>query len=271
MCGVVAVVKDRATVELVDLPCFGRAARLHWRKRRWRCPEETCPNGSWTEEVPSIAAPRLVITDRAGRSATRQVGFWGHSENEVAQELGCDWHTVNDAVIAYGAALVEDPGRFGKVVALGLDEVLIVRRGRLPPPSVHDPARRRGEATAPGHRAGKRCRRAEGLGPRARRAVEAGGPLRHARSVELLSIGLHLGAGARDPDRRPFHPVRLANATLDECRRRVQNEVLGHRGHKRDPLYRARRLLTKAEERLDDAGRERLVGLLRAGDLRAGT
>ena len=156
MCGVVAVVKDRATVELVvDLPCFGRAARLHWRKRRWRCPEETCPNGSWTEEVPSIAAPRLVITDRAGRSATRQVGFWGHSENEVAQELGCDWHTVNDAVIAYGAALVEDPGRFGKVVALGLDEVLIVRRGRLPPPSVHDPARRRGEATAPGHRAGR--------------------------------------------------------------------------------------------------------------------
>ena len=24
---------------------------------------------------------------------------------EVARELGCDWHTVNDAVIAYGAAL----------------------------------------------------------------------------------------------------------------------------------------------------------------------
>jgi transposase len=44
--------------------------------------------------------------------------------------------------------------------------------------------------------------------------------------------------------------------------------VLGHRSHKRDPLYRARRLLTKAEERLDDKGRERLVGLLRAGDLR---
>ena len=64
----------------------------------------------------------------------------------------------------------------------------------------------------------------------------------------------------------PFHLVKLANTKLDECRRRVQNETLGHRGHKSDPLYRCRRLLTKAEERLDDQGREKLLGLLRAGD-----
>ena len=50
----------------------------------------------------------------------------------------------------------------------------------------------------------------------------------------------------------PFHVVKLANAKLDECRRRVQNETLGHRGRKTDPLYRCRRLLTKADERLDD-------------------
>lgn len=35
----------------------------------------------------------------------------------------------------------------------------------------------------------------------------------------------------------PFHVVKLANAKLDECRRRVQNETLGHRGRKYDPLY----------------------------------
>jgi hypothetical protein len=58
----------------------------------------------------------------------------------------------------------------------------------------------------------------------------------------------------------------LANSKLDECRRRVQNDTLGHRGRKSDPLYRCRRLLTKAEERLTDQGREKLVGLLRAGD-----
>jgi transposase len=39
-----------------------------------------------------------------------------------------------------------------------------------------------------------------------------------------------------------------------------------HRGRKHDFLYRARRLLTMADERLDDHGREKLMGLLNAGD-----
>jgi hypothetical protein len=46
----------------------------------------------------------------------------------------------------------------------------------------------------------------------------------------------------------------------------VQNETMGHRGHKNDPLYRSRRLLTKADERLDAGGRTKLLGLLQAGD-----
>jgi transposase len=58
----------------------------------------------------------------------------------------------------------------------------------------------------------------------------------------------------------PFHVIKLANTKLDECRRRVQNETLGHRGHKADPLYRCRRLLTKAEERLSEGGKEKLMG-----------
>ena len=66
----------------------------------------------------------------------------------------------------------------------------------------------------------------------------------------------------------PFHLVKLANRKLDECRRRVQNETLGHRGRKDDPLYRARRLLTKAHERLDEHGDTKLLGLLAAGDPR---
>ena len=47
----------------------------------------------------------------------------------------------------------------------------------------------------------------------------------------------------------PFHVVKLANLKLDLVRRRVQTEQLGHRGHKNDPLYRARKLLQIASER----------------------
>ena len=64
----------------------------------------------------------------------------------------------------------------------------------------------------------------------------------------------------------PFHLIKLANSKLDECRRRVQNDTLGHRGRKDDPLYRARRLLTKAHERLEERGEAKLTGLLNAGD-----
>jgi hypothetical protein len=51
----------------------------------------------------------------------------------VAVELGCDWHTVTDTVVAFGTALVDDdPDRIGTVTALGLDETLFVHRGPAP-------------------------------------------------------------------------------------------------------------------------------------------
>ncbi len=69
------------------------------------------------------------MTDRAGRWVTEQVGRLGRTVAEVARELGCDWHTINDAVIAYGTALIDDPERIGPVTAVGLDETLFGRFG----------------------------------------------------------------------------------------------------------------------------------------------
>jgi hypothetical protein len=44
-CGGSVWVKDRPAVELVDLPCFGRPARLVWHKHRWRGPGATAQCG----------------------------------------------------------------------------------------------------------------------------------------------------------------------------------------------------------------------------------
>lgn len=63
-----------------------------------------------------------------------------------------------------------------------------------------------------------------------------------------------------------FHVVRLGNTALDGCRRRVQNETVGHRGRKDDPLYLARRRLVIAAEQLTVDGMECLRSLLAAGD-----
>jgi len=41
----------------------------------------------------------------------------------------------------------------------------------------------------------------------------------------------------------PFHLVRLAGDALDQCRRRVQQNLHGHRGRTGDPLFSSRRML----------------------------
>ncbi|MQB02381.1 MAG: hypothetical protein GEU78_19520, partial [Actinobacteria bacterium] len=62
----------------------------------------------------------------------------------------------------------------------------------------------------------------------------------------------------------PFHVVAVGTRAVDTVHRRVQQETLGHRGRKGDPLYRARKLLAPAAERLDAHGKGRLAGLLGA-------
>lgn len=130
-CGGRVLSKDRPPVELVDLAAFGRPTRLVWHKHRWSCPDPDCGRGSWTAQDPRIAAPRLGMSDRAGRWVTRQVGKHGRTVAEVARELDCDWHTVNDTVLVYGRALLDaDTDRVGWVLALGLDGTLFARFGQ---------------------------------------------------------------------------------------------------------------------------------------------
>ncbi len=267
-CGVVAHLKDQRPVRFVDLPVAGRPMALVWHKRRFRCPDGDCPVGSWTEEDQHVASSRMAITTRAGHWATEQVGRCARSVNEVALELGCDWHTVNDAVVAYGEALVDRPGRFGTVDALGLDEVLFVREGpyhrQYFSTQMVDVGRGQLLDVVPGRGSAEPMAWLAEQGPVFRSAIRYGtldlsGPYRRVFGVMVPEATLVAD---------PFHVCRLANAKLDECRRRVQNETMGHRGRKSDPLYRCRRLLTKAKERLDEKGREKLTELLRAGDPR---
>jgi transposase len=269
-CGGASRVKDRDPVALADLPCFGRPARLVWHKFRLCCPDRDCDMGSWTWEDPRIALPRQVMSDRAGRWATVQVGRLGRSVNEVAKELGCDWHTVNDTVVAFGTALVDDPERIAEIVeALGLDETLFVRRGERHRAefvtSIVDVSPNRSaqllDVVAGRSAAGPTQwinARPEVWRQQIRWGVlDLSGPYRKTFDDALADA-----AQVADP----FHLIKLANQKLDECRRRVQNETLGHRGRKDDPLYRARRLLTKAHERIDERGESKLLGLLDAGD-----
>ena len=63
-----------------------------------------------------------------------------------------------------------------------------------------------------------------------------------------------------------FHVVRLGTQVVDEVRRRVQQDTLGHRGHKHDPLYQIRGLLRHGVEHLSERQQAKLTRCLEAGD-----
>jgi transposase len=105
-CGLRAQVKERPVVRYVDLPVYGTPMHLGWKKHRMRCPDARCSQKSWTVADHRIAAKNCLLTTRAAKWATVQVGT-GRTVLEVANELDCDWHTVNDAVTTYGEALLE--------------------------------------------------------------------------------------------------------------------------------------------------------------------
>jgi transposase len=65
-----------------------------------------------------------------------------------------------------------------------------------------------------------------------------------------------------------FHVVKLGSALVDEVRRRVQQDTLGHRGRKGDPLYGIGRTLQIGAEHLTEKQASRLDGKLTAGDPR---
>jgi transposase len=250
-------------VVLVDLAVFGRPTRLVWRKQRWRC--VGCGR-CWCDEDPELGAGRCALTTRAARWATLQVGRHGRAVADVARDLGCGWHAVMDAVVAVGEQLIDHPDRIGTVNALGLDETLFARVGRFRTQlwSTQIVDVRRGQLldVVPGRTAEEPCRWLAARPDAWRHQIEWATLDLSASYRTVFDTMLPDAVQVADP----FHVVKLANTALDECRRRVQNETFGHRGRRDDPLWRARRRLSIARERLSPDQHDKLMGLLRAGD-----
>src|SRR5215211_3754722 len=63
-----------------------------------------------------------------------------------------------------------------------------------------------------------------------------------------------------------FHVVRLGTQVVDQVRRRVQQDTLGHRGYKDDPLYQIRGLLRHGVEHLTERQQAKISRCLEQGD-----
>jgi transposase len=264
-CGEPAQVKDRPLVRYIDLPVYGSPMRLCWKKHRMRCANPSCAGTSWVLRDHRIAAKNCLLTTRAAKWATRQIGE-GRTVKEVAAELACDWHTVNDAVTTYGAALLEaDRKRLNRTSAIGLDETSFVHLAQNRTDyatTVADVEHHQIIDILPSRDYLEVARWIDKQPNAWKERIEYGALDMSATYAAVYSVILPRAAQVVDP----FHVIALANRALDAVRRRVQVEQLGHRGWRDDPLYRARRLLLRGEEKLSDDAARRLASLLELGD-----
>ena len=264
-CGVRAHAHDRRDVVVRDLGAFDRHARLRWRKRVWRCREPLCETATWTETIDAVGV-RQSMTQRARENACERVGRDGDSVAQVARDMGVGWHTIMRAVKDYGQPLIDAPARLENVSALGVDETawLTATRWR------HTQFISGLVDTATG-------RLLDVVADRTAKAV--GGWLGACepswlRRIAVVTLDPHRGyanamgayVGHATMVVDHFHVQKLVNAVIDDVRRRVQQEVTGHRGRKGDPLYGIRRILLTAADRLDDRGWQRLAEGLADGD-----
>ncbi|MDY5155674.1 ISL3 family transposase, partial [Actinotignum urinale] len=264
-CSSKAVVKDRPCVRYIDLPVYGRPIYLVWRKHRWLCSNKDCGVKSWCGKDKRIACGSTTMTSRAARWVIEQVGK-GRTVSEVAGELGCDWHTVNNTVTTWGKALLEaDKKRVGQTTTIGLDETSFVRlnhRRTHYVTTVCDIANSRIIDIVPSRNyvdvAGFLHKQPEQWKKQIAFAALDMSPTYRAVYNVILPDAIQVADH--------YHVISLANRSVDQVRRRVQQETLGHRGRKNDPLYTVRRTLLCAEERLSDTTRLRLESLLDLGD-----
>ena len=263
-CGEQGAARDTVQRALAHEPFGWRPTTLLVTVRRYRC--TGCAH-VWRQDTTRAAPPRAKIS-RAGLKWALEALVCQHlTVARVADGLAVAWDTANDAVLAEGKrVLIADPGRLAGVAVLGVDEHVWrhTRHGDKYVTVIIDltPIR---DGTGP-------ARLLDMVAGRSKAAFNTWLAEREQAwrdAVEVVAMdgftGFKTATAEELPDAvavmDPFHVVRLAGDALDCCRRRVQQELHGHRGLASDPLYRARRTLHTGDDLLTDRQRERLMAL----------
>ena len=186
----------------------------------------------------------------------------------IAEALAVAWDTANDAVLAEGRrVLISDPARFDGVRVIGVDEHAWrhTRKGDKFVTVIIDltPVR---DGTGP-------ARLLDMVDGRSKQVFKTWLSDRDEtwrNTVDVVAMdgftGFKTAAVEELKDdlvvvMDPFHTVRLAGQSLEECRRRVQLDTTGHRGRTGDPLYSARRTLSTGADLLTERQRARIDAL----------
>ena len=263
-CGCEGVPRDTVTRELAHEPLGWRPTTLLITVRRYRC---TSCRHVWRQDTTRAAEPRAKLSRRGLRWALEAIVRQHLTVARVAEGLGVAWNTANDAVLAEGKrVLIDDPARLDGVTAIGVDEHVWrhTRHGDKYVTVIIDltPIR---DGTGPA----RLLDMVEGRSKQAFKNWLSERPEAWRDAIEVVAMdgftGFKTATTEELPDAvavmDPFHVVRLAGDALDQCRRRVQQAIHGHRGRKDDPLYRTRRTLHTGADLLTEKQKDRLAAL----------
>lgn len=260
-CGVLSTsVKARVATAPKDIPYGEDRIMLRWNKTRWRCREEYCERGSFTESIAQVPA-RARTTLRLRTQVGTAIGDAARSVAEVADSHGVSWPTAHRAFVAHAESLLIEPQ---PAAVLGIDET---RRGK--PRWERCAATQRWTRVDPWDTGFVDLAGDQGLlGQREGRSSATVIDWLRERSEEFragvqfvaIDPAAVYATAIRTPDLLPnativvdhFHLVKLGNDAVTKVRRRVTWDLRDRRGRKLDPEWANRRRLLRARECLSD-------------------
>jgi transposase len=268
-CGCEGSPRDSVTRQLAHEPFGWRPTTLLVTVRRYRC---TGCGHVWRQDTTKAAEPRAKLSRRALRWALEALVCQHLTVARIAEALAVSWDTANDAVLAEGRrVLINDPTRFDGVRVIGVDEHCWrhTRRGDKFVTVIIDLTGIR-DGTGPA----RLLDMVPGRSKKAFKAWLADREQSFRDTIEVVAMdgftGFKTATTEELPDAvavmDPFHAVRLAGDAMDDCRRRVQQAIHGHRGRRGDPLYNARRTLHTGADLLTDKQRDRITSLFAADE-----
>ncbi|AZZ40961.1 ISL3 family transposase [Acidipropionibacterium jensenii] len=260
-CGCEGRPRDTVVRRLAHEPLGWRPTTLEVVVRRYRC--SGC-GYVWRQDTSRAAEAKTRLSRRGLRWALEGIVVQHLSVARVAEGLGVAWDTANDAVLAEGKrVLIDEEHRFEGVKVVGVDEHVWrhTRRGDRYVTVIIDltPVR---DGTGPA----RLLDMVEGRSKSVFKQWLSERDQAWRDRVEVVAMdgftGFKTATTEELPDAvavmDPFHVVRLAGDALDRCRRRIQQDLHGHRGRKGDPLYAARRTLSTGADLLNDKQKDRL-------------
>ena len=244
-CGGGGVRHDTVIRRLAHVPFGWKPTVLEVLVPRYRC--LPCRR-LWRHDLRAAAPTRGKLSRDAITLAVKHIVIDRLSIARIAAILGVAWNTCSDAILAAARDLLLDvPTRLDGVTTIGVDEhvwrhtrfgdkFVTVVIDLTPTRTKTGPSRLLAVLEGRSKQAFKTWLEQQSDAFRAGVEIVAMDGFTGYKTAAVETINDVITV------MDPFHVVALAGDKLDQCRQRLQQETLGHRGRSGDPLYGIRRV-----------------------------